>query len=226
LSHFDKTRPRPTCIEVIPKIVLKYPYNTCNLGYLTRLHRLIKFMKKILIIILAVVIVAGAFVFAWQNWFLGKKANSNQQEMQNTNIKPSVLGNLALDRAVTNFLLSQQQFSWKTTEGSSNFCVFENLNPESQLFPVYIWIRCGEFKVISGELKELSGTSLPVKIDYPNELSYYDNSKFTFKAPRDGSLYDKDVKIIFPEAIWPRLHHDGSALNQRILQTAKENLLP
>jgi hypothetical protein len=136
-----------------------------------------------------------------------------------------ILGNSSMDEAVTNFLLSQQQFSWKTQEGSNNFCVFQNLNPESDLFPVYIWIRCGEFKVVSGELKELSGTSLPVKIDYPNELSYYDLSKFSYEAPRDGSLYNGDVKRIFPENIWPNLNFDSVPLNKHILSVASKSLL-
>jgi len=35
--------PGPTCLEAKPKIVLKYPYNTCNLRCLIRLHRQFKF---------------------------------------------------------------------------------------------------------------------------------------------------------------------------------------
>lgn len=77
---------------------------------------------------------------------------------------------------------------------------------------------------MSGELKELSGASLPIKIDYPNELSYYDLAKFSFEAPGDGSLYDKDVKRIFPESIWPRLNFDSVPLNQKIMEVAKEAL--
>lgn len=176
----------------------------------------------IVILVLIVVVILGCLVFAWQKGFFIPKG---AEEPQKYAVKSSILGNPAMDEAVTNFLLSQQQFSWKTTEGSTNFCVFQNLNPESQLFPVYIWIRCGEFKAVSGQLKEFSGTFLPVKINYPNELSYYDLSKFSFEAPGDGSLYDKDIKKIFPESIWPRLNFESAPLNQKIKEVAEEALL-
>jgi len=181
------------------------------------LLRLNKIMNKKNILILIICVLLGILFFVWQKGIFKSKAVLNTEN--------PILGNASLDKVVTDFLLSKQEFSWKTGEGSTNFCVFENLNPKSELFPIYIWIRCGEFKVISGELKELSGTSLPLKIDYPNELSYYDLSKITFEAPRDGSLYDKDIKVIFPESIWPRLNHDGTYLNQKILEVAKKSLL-
>lgn len=182
-------------------------------------------MKKSIIIVLLLLLFGTGLSYAWQKNFFETKTNFNQRKAQNSDTETSILGNPSLDEAVTKFLLSEQQFSWKTGNESTNICVFQNLNPESGLFPIYIWIRCGEFKVTAGELKELSGTSLPIKIDYPNELSYYDITKFSFEAPRDGSLYDKDVKIIFPENVWPRLNFDSAPLNKKIWQTAEELLL-
>ncbi len=111
----------------------------------------------------------------------------------------SNFGNDQLEKFITDYLLTQKYFSWKTTTDSRNFCVIENLNPEKDLlFPLYVWVRCGEFTLQNGELKELSGSSGPAKIDYPNELSYRDISKMSHEAPRDGSLYSKDIKTIFP----------------------------
>jgi hypothetical protein len=104
-----------------------------------------------------------------------------------------------LEGAITGYLLSEDNFSWKTEEGSFNFCSIENLRPGEELFPVYIWAYCGEYKTENGELKTLSGTSLPVKIDYQNELSFYDLSKFSYEAPGDGSQNSRDIKRIFPE---------------------------
>lgn len=102
------------------------------------------------------------------------------------------------DNFITGYLLTQKSFSWKTTTHSRNFCVIENLNPKEVLFPLYVWVRCGEFILQNGELQELSGSSGPAKINYPNELSYNDLSKMSHEAPRDGSLYSKDIKTIFP----------------------------
>lgn len=111
----------------------------------------------------------------------------------------SSFGNDQLEKFITDYLLTQKYFSWKTTVDSRNFCVIENLNPtEDGLFPLYVWVRCGEFILQNGKLKELSGSSGPAKINYPNELSYRDLSKMSHEAPRDGSLYPKEIKTIFP----------------------------
>jgi len=132
------------------------------------------------------------------------------------------LGNEQLDRAARDFLLSRQDLSWKTETGSDNFCVFQNLYPEKELFPFYLWVRCGEFKIEGGQLRELSGTSVPIKLEYPNELSFYDLSKFSLAIPRDGSFYDEDVKTIFPQEIWDRLNFESGPLNEKIRQQAVE----
>ena len=108
-------------------------------------------------------------------------------------------GNNQAEKAITDYLLTQKCFSWKTTTDSRNFCVIENLNPtENGLFPLYVWVRCGEFILQNGKLKELSGKSVPAKIIYPNQLSFYDLDKFSYEVPGNGSLYSKDIKTIFP----------------------------
>jgi len=175
-------------------------------------------MKKIIIGgIIVVLIISGAAVY------LGYNLKKENKPVVTEEALP-VLGNKALDEAVTNFLLSKNEFSWKTEEGSTNFCVFQNLYPEKDIFPIYIWTRCGEFKIVEGKLEELSGMASPVKIDYPNELSYYDIEKFSYEKPGDGSLYDKDVKRIFPEEIWPRMSFELAPLNVKILERAKQAL--
>lgn len=111
----------------------------------------------------------------------------------------SGFGNDYVEKSITYYLLTQKYFSWKIAIDSSNFCVIENLNPtENGLFPLYVWVRCGEFILQNGKLKELSGKSALAKINYPNQLSFYDLSKFSYEAPGDGSLYSKDIKAIFP----------------------------
>lgn len=136
----------------------------------------------------------------------------------------TVLKNKELDRAVTDFLLSQKDFTWQTEPDSKNFCVFQNLDQENETFPLYIWARCGEFKRVNGELTELSGASVPVKINYPNKLTAYDLTKFTYEIPGSGSAYDDDIKKIFPQDLWPKLNFDGRPLNAKILQVAEQSL--
>ena len=138
----------------------------------------------------------------------------------------SNFGNNQVEKAITDYLLTQKYFSWKTTSDSNNFCVIENLNPtEDGLFPLYVWARCGEFIMQNGEPKELSGMSAPVKINYPNHLSFCDLSKFSYEVPRDGSLYIEDVKTIFPlnsqKAV---LNFNGVSLNKKIEEIALNDL--
>ena len=134
------------------------------------------------------------------------------------------LGNDHLDKAVQDYLLSQEYFSWKTVDGSRNFCVFENLDSEKELFPFYLWVRCSEFIIQDNELKELSGMSGPVKIDYPNELSFYDLERFSHTVPRDGSLYSEDITGIFPSNLQKCIENfDSRIINERIKKTAQNN---
>jgi len=125
-------------------------------------------------------------------------------------------GNDQIEKAITNYLETQKHFSWKTREDSHRFCFIENLKPDKELFPLYVWAYCGEYIIENNELKTISGSSGPVKIDYPNELSYYNISKFSYEAPGDGSDYSKDVKTIFPEDIQEKIFkHDVENLIEK-----------
>ena len=110
-----------------------------------------------------------------------------------------------VEKAIINYLLTQEHFSWKTRADSYNFCAVENLNPENELFPLYVWAYCGEYIIQDGELKTLSGLSGPAKINYPNELSFYDLGQFSYEAPGDGSHYAEDIKKIFPKDVQQRI---------------------
>jgi len=103
----------------------------------------------------------------------------------NNNKLLSNFGNDQIEKAITNYLLTQKLFSWKTKDDSHNFCVVENLKPDNELFPLYVWAYCGEYIIQDGELKALSGSSGPKKINYPNELSFYNLSKFSYEVARD-----------------------------------------
>jgi len=134
---------------------------------------------------------------------------------------PFAFPNQHVEKAITDYLLTQKRFSWKTQENSDNVCVAENLSQE-ELFPLYIWAHCIEYVVENGEVKVLSGSSGPVKISYPNELSYYDLSRFSYEAPGDGSGYSKDVEAIFPEELRRKIFDFD---REEIIRKAKEEAL-
>lgn len=101
------------------------------------------------------------------------------------------------DIAIEKYLLSQKDFVWETEIESSKTCVFENLESKNELFPLSLWISCNEYKNEEGEIKHLSGVSLPILLNYPNELSYFEESKFSHKMPRNGSLFETDIREMF-----------------------------
>ncbi len=105
------------------------------------------------------------------------------------------------EKSIISYLLTQKDFSWQNHENSHRFCSIENLGPENVLFPFYVWVFCGEYIIEDGQLKNLSGASLPAKIDYPNELSFYDLSRFSHEIPLDGADWGKSVEEIFPKEI-------------------------
>lgn len=172
--------------------------------------------KFIFIIIIALVLI-GFVSYKNQKSSETENNSSSTENLSSgeTDLKP-VLGNHAVDSAVRDFLISQEEFAWTTAENSKHICVFQNLDASRNLFPYYIWVRCGEFAVVDGKIQEMSGISIPAKIDYPNELSFFDLKKFTFEIPRDGSLYMEDINIIFPEYMRNNLNFDSSRVNKAI----------
>jgi len=145
----------------------------------------------------------------------------NNQTEESTS---SNFGNDYIEKSITDYLLTQKYFSWKIVADSHNFCVIENLNPEDTLFPLYVWVRCGEFILQDGKLKELSGMSVPAKINYPNHLSFYDLSKFSYEVPGNGSLYLEDIKTIFPLNVQDKIaDFDITNLNKKIEMVALDS---
>lgn len=128
--------------------------------------------------------------------------------------------NEEIENAIIGYLLTQQDFSSQTEEESRNFCIIENLHPEKEFFPYYAWVRCGEFILVDEKLEELSGTSLPVKIDYPEDSLAYDTEKFTHEIPRDGSYYTEDIEEMFPENV----REEMLEYRQRRFELSKEKI--
>lgn len=221
------------CVIFIMFIFLKDPLikriNDFSDRKLSFLNRLPGWLKKVIIFLIFLLIFAG---IKQATFHVLKYGGIDIEEMILEGIeRPAIelssdLGNESLNKAVVEFLLSQDFFAWTTEQGSKNFCVFYDLYPEEELFPIYIWARCGEFKIVGGEVKELSGISGPVKINYPNELSCYDLSKFSYEVPGNGSLYDEDIKTLFPEEAQERMNFDRNLINQKLLDVVQESMNP
>ena len=143
----------------------------------------------------------------------------------NKNLTTNNFGNDQVEKAISSYLLTEKLFSWKNRQDSHNFCMVENLKPDQELFPLYIWAYCGEYVIENNKLVMVSGSSGPVKIDYPNELSYYASNKFSYEAPGDGSNYSKDIKRIFPEDVQQKIFaHQAENLIKKTEEYAFANI--
>lgn len=129
---------------------------------------------------------------------------NNQKFLQNKNIqkKDNLIKNTnnnyltQRNSAIKKYLLSKEGLSWKTDENSNRICVFKQLD-NNELFPISIWAYCVEYTKNKEDVIINSGLSLPLIIDYPNELSFFDLQRMTHQSPRDGSFYSEDIKNMF-----------------------------
>lgn len=180
-------------------------------------------MKKITLIIIIIVLIFGLWI-AYDKFFSASNSPSNNENIYSPTVITTV-GNPQLETAITDFLQTKKDFAWQTVNGGRNFCVIDNLGNKEDLFPLYLWVRCGEFILKQGQVVESSGMSAPIKLNYPNELSFYDPAKFSYQIPRDGSLYGQDVRTIFPEGIQAKVsRYDSHALSEKLFQNAKLKL--
>ncbi len=179
--------------------------------------------KKITITFLIILI---AILLIWASFYFVKQNKNPEEIIPPPSETVSTFGNDQLEEALVAYLLTQEQFSWKIEDQSINVCAVENLEPENQLFPLSVWVYCGEYLLEDGKLKTVSGSSLPAKINYPNELSFYDLNKFSYEAPRDGSFNSGDIKRIFsPEAQQNISSLDKKLLIEKVETTALAKLI-
>lgn len=185
--------------------------------------------NKIIIIAGVIIVLAGISLASYFFGFDNKVDEAVNAPEIVVKKEETGFANPYLEQAIVDYLLTQERFAWQTQEGSSNFCVIENLYPETELFPLYVWARCSEFALESDELKDLSGMSAPIKIDYPNELSYYDLNKFSYLSPVDGDGYAESVRSIFPEIVQERIfafdNDKMQAINKKLEQVAQQGLV-
>ena len=176
-----------------------------------------KNMKKNLIYFLIAIFLLSA-LFIWFKKDSGRLfspekspvANNEESEKQKENSLENFISeeDLSFHSGFNNEQLAYvlesyflERFNWKTQEGSWRRCTVKNLEPENELFPFSVWVYCAEYLIEDDQWQELSGFSGPVKVNYPDELSFYDISRFSHLAPRDGSYYTEDIKNIFSEEV-------------------------
>jgi hypothetical protein len=105
--------------------------------------------------------------------------------------------NPLIANAIEQYLLTQIRFSWETRPDSYRQCAVFPLDHTEALFPISVWVVCGEYVFEGDTARMVSGSSGPALVAYPNELSFYDPARFTHEAPRDGAFYDEDIARIF-----------------------------
>lgn len=145
-------------------------------------------MKKIILIVAIAIIVFGCYATYQLQKDDAQLAQIKAEKYQSTS---------HWEPLVEEYLLSQKDFVWRTEENSKTACVFEKLEENEDLFPMALWVYCQEYKIDNGNIKELSGSSIPVLLNYPKHISNLHISHFTHETPGDGSLYSQGIKKIF-----------------------------
>lgn len=143
--------------------------------------------------ILLLIVGTLIIVLSWKIFLNYKTSDrlTNQQVNKQYKTKNEEIININTIRPeIEEYLLSQSDFTWQTKKDSHNFCSFIPLNSVNKI-PLYIWVRCSEFKLENNELVEESGISVPVKLikDEKNNYSHW--------IPEDGSGYWKSLKKEF-----------------------------
>ncbi|MFH0845991.1 MAG: hypothetical protein V1851_01150 [Patescibacteria group bacterium] len=172
-------------------------------------------MFKKIIYLLLIIVGIGFLILLWQYFdFYNFKPEQEillSEQNEKNNLNPQ------LKKTIEDYLVTLDDLAWQTEDETSNICVFENLDSDNELFPLSLWVYCVEYRIDeSGEIEKFSGVSLPLLLDYPNELSFYDLEKFTFKIPRDGAFYGADIREIFSENIQEKILSHNSV---EILET-------
>lgn len=151
----------------------------------------------------------GSLLFSGQkvdiNADVGNKENerNNDQENLNANSEKVLIDfstgfkNKQLEMSLQRYFINQEDFSKQSKADSWRHCTIKNLENDNELFPYSIWIYCGEYIYEDNSWQQLSEFSGPVKVDYPNELSYFNPSQFEYEAPAVGSYYSENIKEIF-----------------------------
>ena len=174
--------------------------------------------KKLIIFPVLIISIFCLILLGLRNTDINVKVNESSEVS-------SDFGNDQVEKVIIEYLLTQKSFAWKISDKSSNFCAVNNLGSENAIFPLYLWVYCGEYEINGGKLEKLGGISTPIKLNYPNELSFYDPSKFTFEIPGEGSLYNDCVKRIFPEEIQQKIeNYDATNLRQKVENNAFRKL--
>lgn len=133
--------------------------------------------------------------------------------------------NINQDNAIKTYLLNQLDFSWKTATNSTNLCLFDYLET-NQVFPLSIWVRCGEFVESNQRITELSGVSLPALITYTGSKDLLDLKKMSHQIPESGDKFEKSLSL-FPETIVKKIKsYDQTFLDTEILDLAAQKLNP
>ncbi len=138
----------------------------------------------------------------------------------------SNFSNEHIEKSINLYLKSRDDFSWNTNPESFNFCSVANLDEENELFPFYVWAYCAEYIMENKNIREVNNKSLPLKINYPNEMSFYNSRLFTSESSIEGDRGSDDFNNIFPEDIREKISEfEEEPLMMKNRKEAQKNII-
>ena len=148
-----------------------------------------------------------------------RRMNKNEEVVFSTwgfDYFPAInLNDEEIEIAVKNFLVLKGDEESKRYEDSKTFVsmrvfLIEEKEKEEK-YNIYAWVLEGKYYLDGDEIKQDSGSSIPYKFVVEKEDGVFKVT--SYKIPRDGSYYVKDMKTIFPREVKKSMddvHSDGT----------------
>lgn len=125
------------------------------------------------------------------------------------------LPEVELETAITEYLINKNDSESKHYNNEKWFISFRTYlfeeKEQGNLYNVYAWVVEESYYLNDEEITKDSGSSIPYKFVVKKEDNKYVVADS--RIPRDGSLYEADMKIIFPSSVrkdMNNVHIDGT----------------
>lgn len=199
-----------------PNYQAKFEENILNtINYTDKKINKIKLIFKVVIVCILLLVIIVATMFA-----LGmNRIRNNKQVIFSTwgySYAPVIdLHEEKIEIAIKEYLTNKSDNEPKHHESEKGFISFKTYLLEekdrNKKYNIYAWVVEQKYYLENDEIKKDSGSSIPYKfiVEYVNDEYVVTDSR----TPRDGSLYVKDMKNIFPRSVrndMNKVQNDGT----------------
>lgn len=171
----------------------------------------IKENKKKFLVILGVIIISVMLLISMFSIDINRIRNNKPVIFSNWGfdyVPPVDLSEEEMELTIKNYLVNKNDLESKHYNNEKWFVSFRTYlieeKEKDKLYIFYIWVLEESYYLKDGKVVSDSGSSIPYKFIIKKE-----NNKFvvdSYQIPRDGSLYQKDMKKLFPNDVLKQMN--------------------